>query len=1272
MLSETGTWVAADSALISNKLNIAGKVKAEKQVHMSAKTTAVIASEAELVGSEQYITAETIDFHGKADVDKISLLANKANLAQESLMSGQEINVRAVNMDLAGEIKIGQAGTFEADETIVFTETSQIQAEQASIHLKAQQQSIKATGEIKELVVEAEHIEKVDNLIAGTGYHQHLKVTQGLTIETADSIILNQGIQRNCDVDLTAANVQVTAAIATQNNLHIETTYGDIDINANVTANKQLSLNSARAVKIGNEQVVGINLIGGDGVTITANGDVSNHGKVSSQKVVIIEADNLTNQSHGAETGIIEGNKIHIQTKGDVKNLCHEERYIGDSFAVGKDIVPQERTRYFSAEIRQIGECAESENSIVIDAGRNIVLDASKITADEGNIMLMAKQDIDLNMRARKYTASLHYSSNGKHLKSTTEGLDAQTSCIQAKAGRNQIIAEHGVIKAQAEHILSKYGSLIMAKEKGKSVTLQDYLDTLHSYEKKRGRFKITKSEAWSEISLPGIIANGAPGKTEILAGGDVDIKGHIIAARGKLILEGENVRVKQRVLNHWRKTTTTRLRAKVLGQHIGPGSGKQNVNSLSSPLATKLDNLAQSNSPQEAGLNTMNAGLEAAKTLDAVSQIESPADLAGAVAGHFGISPASLKTSIGFTQETHSEQYQTLAENGIDTDELHICAQKEALIEVPTCVSGDGFVEAKTFKQKGQALHYSANHTQQEIELSPKPGAIPVQAAAAENKRQVNAITIVNQTLQVMRKFTIKVHEWIMQDAVTKVGDIDLEAKKLTMQSSISSQECNSTNWQADTSGNIAWQKAHSVEQQVADPTRLEAASNITDSKFRVDEIEIIGSKILSDKKVDLQKPIVNARAVETHSHSRSQGFSSNLNSIASMMTSQGADAFSSANVNHSTANRVIQQQSVIYGAEGTNVNPNNIRGDLHTTSRDGKTLLYDKRQRLNADIPLNARQTFTKTQEAYARLEKKSPRLSEQKAANLQHLTEASTQKEAIDIAKKSQKLSNLVYQKDLGQNELANSNIKIVDSYIDRDTDTVIAVYADNATQQLYIAFKGTSSAKNMLIDDKDILLGKTPSSLKPEAYTFLNKNTTNHPNYKVTLTGHSLGAAQAAVMSSCLGHQAVVFDNPGIKNSNQAHNFSKVTNFQSAPNVVNSFAKSLGQYFDQGEIIQLQPTLKDTLLDALSNLVRLPSAGRLIHFVTQNYLAHSNDEIEHRLDTTLPKQDHSKDISVSTNRYSTFVQTEKSTEKSAATELEVDSESANRYSPAAFKN
>lgn len=176
----------------------------------------------------------------------------------------------------------------------------------------------------------------------------------------------------------------------------------------------------------------------------------------------------------------------------------------------------------------------------------------------------------------------------------------------------------------------------------------------------------------------------------------------------------------------------------------------------------------------------------------------------------------------------------------------------------------------------------------------------------------------------------------------------------------------------------------------------------------------------------------------------------------------------------------------------------------------------------------------------------------------------------------------LSEAIYDKDNGKQIAARNGFELMDRYHDADTDTTIGIYRNDVTREQFIVFEGTNDLAAFK-DNYQIASGNKPASMNQGMFDFMQSYVdANIDNgYTTYLSGHSRGAAQAALISDMYGFKAIVFDNPGILNNDKQYDFSNVLSVQSSPNMVNQLGDILHGDYDQGMKITLPSSIKQAL-------------------------------------------------------------------------------------------
>ena len=123
----------------------------------------------------------------------------------------------------------------------------------------------------------------------------------------------------------------------------------------------------------------------------------------------------------------------------------------------------------------------------------------------------------------------------------------------------------------------------------------------------------------------------------------------------------------------------------------------------------------------------------------------------------------------------------------------------------------------------------------------------------------------------------------------------------------------------------------------------------------------------------------------------------------------------------------------------------------------------------------------------------------------------------KEDVDI----QKIANQTYKKDR-RVQVGSFN------YVSNESDEEKALYKNDETKQIIIAFRGSKVMKDLKTDLKLALGGIRKTERYASSKDYVDKIKTLYPDYTITLTGHSLGGTLAIQMSKDFGDKAVVFN------------------------------------------------------------------------------------------------------------------------------------------------
>lgn len=139
---------------------------------------------------------------------------------------------------------------------------------------------------------------------------------------------------------------------------------------------------------------------------------------------------------------------------------------------------------------------------------------------------------------------------------------------------------------------------------------------------------------------------------------------------------------------------------------------------------------------------------------------------------------------------------------------------------------------------------------------------------------------------------------------------------------------------------------------------------------------------------------------------------------------------------------------------------------------------------------------------------------------------------------------------------------------------------SAYCNSIDKQVVVAYRGTVGLGNWLHDNINLLFGLDPGSIGP-ADLFLTLVHTTYPNYKVYITGHSLGAAIGEIVAwrNDFVEAATTFESPGSKYytvdriSNPANGNLKIYTYLTTPNLINTLGAHTAIHFNGGKLYRL---------------------------------------------------------------------------------------------------
>lgn len=153
------------------------------------------------------------------------------------------------------------------------------------------------------------------------------------------------------------------------------------------------------------------------------------------------------------------------------------------------------------------------------------------------------------------------------------------------------------------------------------------------------------------------------------------------------------------------------------------------------------------------------------------------------------------------------------------------------------------------------------------------------------------------------------------------------------------------------------------------------------------------------------------------------------------------------------------------------------------------------------------------------------------------------------------------------------------------VNKNMNFAYVAYINNKLKEIVIAFRGTND-KLDIITDLNFVFQKIPIITPKFARSTYNKIKSKYKNYKIYLTGHSLGGAYAQLLCAELVQEqdicfAITFNAPGISYSLKKTSKTKALKYNNIHNyvIMNDFIGNFKEHI--GDTYYIQPIPFNTL-------------------------------------------------------------------------------------------
>ncbi|MCX7118016.1 MAG: hypothetical protein NTW94_08995 [Legionellales bacterium] len=802
-VGQTGSIIIEEkSALLAGKTKSDGVVSildsVAKVVDYSASATSATTVTGTREAAAGLFSEQRIEVHGDINTSHALIeAADRVSLADDATGKIADTTARSNEVMIAAQVEIQGHNLLASKKRLDVTATSQITGE-GTMSFKAPAGSLMGAFSASGAVVEIDQLEEsAKDLVYGRRTYVSFQPTESLSVKTSKTMTIDQAWNRSCQVELTAAGINVDAQVDMSSGLRLETTRDSLRITADMHSRKNMELKSARDILNTGAKVIADE----DLFLETVQGDLRNVGG--------------TIQGRHYFQGIINGDvyneAVKIKSKGKHDTLHH----------------------YTPAELLG-GQREDNEVGLFIEATGRMVNDASRIQS-QGHNVVHAKKGFKGRAHTHSYVAEKHkrkgwWSGEERELKST----DVFVSSMTSTHGRNFVEVEEGGIRSAASSFISKEGTDLLARD---NIDLLGVPAQQQVKEKKYSWFGISKKDtsAKHDSLTPTLLFD--LGRSNIHSyEGDVNAIDARMLGPGNLLMKGKNVRVATRVENHSVDAHTRSLRFDFFGLAAmnAVASGQNFVSSLLhlDPTLGKVDDFFRSsNNPAEIAAGASNVALSAYNSYQ-----------------QFNPSGFNPTISVGLSDYTTHQHYQTLGPGVIQRGSLeveaeHVFSIKDAAVDV----SGDMSVKAKVFSQQGSGLESDVTSETKSISLGVTAKGGVASVSVGYQSQEGKQVAQHSQELNVGGTLTVNTASWEQDQASASVGSLVGHVDELKVVSRQSTQEETHMSGSASTTGFFSVSVSVSKSAKTTEKSGV-IVRNASGSDFTVGHADLTGGTIHTD----------------------------------------------------------------------------------------------------------------------------------------------------------------------------------------------------------------------------------------------------------------------------------------------------------------------------------------------------------------------------------------------------------------------------------------
>jgi len=1188
--------------------------------------------------------ARYLETHNRVIVNTLSIDADNATILGEGEIRDAKISAHE-SLNIDGKLQGSGVIQFEAKH-LNLTENSNIDS-QSTIMLKGQLSSANAHLHAKDLYVNDEGLDSdtVMALINETGKYSGITSDESLYINTQQAVNISQDITAHREIDITASEIHVDHAISLDNRVILDATHSDIVVNANIHSNDKVILVAEHAKVISNAAKIDSNngniISGNKGVVL----NVKTHTETE-KTTLRLWGQSLT---HSLSVTVVDiasikatnGDNIIISEEGGLTGSAAEIKASGSNYVSVRDSVildaikkPENSGKNFQdlllhlyhnffltpkeAEFYYPQFSAGEDNIVVstdgavnlshadihgihqtiIDAHSGVNLQKNKIISDE--VYIHAQQGNVTNhagmIKGSVYTQIA--AENGNFINECEEksyhgGYDVRKKWTPAQTlggsgeghdGVGILVVANGEVINDASNILA-IGDTIISAKNGLTSHPRAHV-YISGYDEDEGflGFSSRESTTW-DTQVQAAVIGSAQGRNILQSqAGDVNLTATQLLSRFGSDIYAKKVKLFDIVKVH--ETTTSRssywgLSHDNVQEHYESSlptvianfdKGITRIHAISEDgVLGDIDSRGTFfKMPGEAEFLGKNIHIGDSKLNNYIKTEHSGFSVSVLGLKIFGSDPMGPSALLSPDPTLAHVQQLSQSSNAIEFMVNGASTSINAMNTFNTfsdALQSDQLLGAIAGRYGLSSLTHptvSLTYTKSQSELKYEtlaPGGIDTDKLTMQAE---DSIKIEGAPVDVSGDMIVKAKSFTL-------AGVKLHDSMATSQTSISLSR-NISGYAvgvSDSRGDMSESKYATQKMHVGGTLNMEV------NQFTIDASQVdVGALAGNINHIDV---ITRADKMESKAENASVSTSGNI--------AFNKDSTKTATINNSSYLHIqngLTNAVNIHHVDLTSADLTDAAKLAQGVVNHHQTVTYDKQDHHGMSA------SFAETKQF---VDNMSKHIDTTKLTALKNITHEETLAGAKEKVHQALILSDEVYRKDFGAEELEQKGITVADSYVDPTTGTAVVVYVDKLNHEAYIAFRGSADWNSVTTDDVNIFNGVNPSSIDNPAFQNFfqaQNNKYTAAGYDIFLTGHSRGATQASIASSEYHLPAIVFDNPG-SSAQQNSDMSQVISFQSLPNLVNSFPALTGRSYDYGTTINLPSTLSDQLRDIGAQII-----------------------------------------------------------------------------------